>query len=403
MDRLRILKPAQLLAWAEDLKCVIRLRERRDALPNQYGAAFLPMVVDWRRSHVDGDTPNVILRNINYGGNVLERTNQFHSVRVPLDGLDFAEFTLVPLIRGRTNTNVQHGHLRFVFREDARPVLLSMEDSQTGSDPCLDDLVFSWEPWHAIGVKFDFIKALDDRFGLTMRGYAGAQRYLEDALAGLPWMSYRLRMPAGVDGLKELFKICVAIGDGAARHSIARILDEHGEAWLQEMSQADETKPDDEVIAEVRQHWEELRARIDVSQSPGIDVRNLLEDHQSYNTLVRSCASLARYTVLLTAHRLVEQGLGDGLSSEKLPPAVLGEPEPWMQGAAQADLLGILARAPSALRFLLAHPTTRPKLIPKELDEAGLIERRNGKPWLVRYDKNHTRPYGATGANRDLN
>ncbi len=39
----------------------------------------------------------MILRHVNYGGNPLEGITILHSVRVTLDGVEAAEFMLVPL------------------------------------------------------------------------------------------------------------------------------------------------------------------------------------------------------------------------------------------------------------------------------------------------------------------
>ena len=92
----RTLTPSQLVAWTEDNTQVMRLRSGRDLVPGGYLASFAPVLVDWRASDWAGDSPYVILRNVNYGGNPLDRTVVLQSVRVPLDGIAFAEVTLVP-------------------------------------------------------------------------------------------------------------------------------------------------------------------------------------------------------------------------------------------------------------------------------------------------------------------
>jgi hypothetical protein len=93
---LRVLSPAQLLAWAEDNTQVMRLRTFRDVIPGGYMAAMAPALVDWRASRIASDQPRVVLRNLNYGGNPLERITVLHALRFDLNAIEFAELTLVP-------------------------------------------------------------------------------------------------------------------------------------------------------------------------------------------------------------------------------------------------------------------------------------------------------------------
>ncbi len=71
--------------------------------------------VEWRTSDLEGDAPHVILRNLNYGGNPLEKTTTLHSVRVNLDAVEFAEFVLVPpaaAVRGLDRAIAWHCRVR---------------------------------------------------------------------------------------------------------------------------------------------------------------------------------------------------------------------------------------------------------------------------------------------------
>ena len=52
---------------------------------------------------------------------------------------------------------------------------------------------------------------------------------------------------------------------------------------------------------------------------------------------------------------------------------------------------------PAAIRFLTRNPSMIPAKIPEELDAAGLIERKQGKPWVIRYGREAFRPYGSEG------
>ena len=143
-------------------------------------AAMIPVLVDWRASDPHGEDPYAVLRNVNYGGNPLEKTTILHSVRVPLSGVEFAEFTLVPLSLGGLRAPAHHGQLRFVFRPGKQPELLRLAVSHTGTDASIPDLVLSWESWHAADERFNLIKGLDTAtYGLSLRAYASPQRFLE--------------------------------------------------------------------------------------------------------------------------------------------------------------------------------------------------------------------------------
>jgi hypothetical protein len=387
----RTLSISQLRSWAEDKDQVIRVRSNRDLLPEKHLAARAPVLVDWRSSQLHGDEPFAILRNVNYGGNPLERTTTLHSVRMPLDGVDHVEFTLVPLAPAGRNLPVQHGHLRFVFKPTRRPTLLTLETSSAGADAHLDDLVLSWEPWRFVDDGFNFIKALGDDFDLSLRAYAGAQRYLEDTLEGHEWYSYRLQLPGGAEGVFELLKVALVLGDGAARRIISRLLNEGEAAWLEK------APPGQADTASLRADWQELRRQIEGAEPPQLDALALGDDDLTYQTLLRSCAALARYTVLLATHRLVDRGLDASVNLAKLPPAVLGTTEPWMQSVPKSDLRGLFMRAPSALRFIAHNPQVVPSQIPRELDQAGLLIRKGGKPWLLRFGQKSLKPYSSDG------
>ena len=130
MKNYRTLTLQQLLKWTEDDRAIMRLRTDRDVLPGGYMAAFAPVLVAWRESELGNDDGHVILRNVNYGGNPVDRTTVLQSARVPLDGIEAAEFILVPLNRRGT---AHHAELRFIFAPQRSPELLNLAGSQTGS------------------------------------------------------------------------------------------------------------------------------------------------------------------------------------------------------------------------------------------------------------------------------
>jgi hypothetical protein len=119
----------------------MRLRSDRDVIPGGYMAAGIPVLVDWAASDPHADSPHVVLRHVNYGGNPLERTTVLHCVRVPLDGIERVEFTLVPFGEGGRLGPLQHVQLRFIFASGNPPELVDLAGAETGTDAQLSELV----------------------------------------------------------------------------------------------------------------------------------------------------------------------------------------------------------------------------------------------------------------------
>jgi hypothetical protein len=401
MSDYRTLSPDQLLKWAEDNTEIMRLRTDRDLLPGGYMAALAPMLAAWNESRYQGADGFLILRNVNYGGNTFERTTVLQSVRVPLDGLEEAELTLVPSSGLGAHDLVHHVQLRFIFSAESCPVLLNLADTETGTDPRISDLVLSWESWRSPDQSFSLKQGLDESaYGLSLRAFAGPQRYLEDSIRGRDWFGYRLQMPGAKAGIRELFLVCVALGDGVARDSIHRLLEQGENAWLAHAPCRDaEDDPTAQPTRADKAIWEQLSERLRATAPPRDMAPALPTGEQTYQVLVRSCAALARYAILIAAHRLLERGVSSEVVREKLPAAELEQPEPWMKDLARTDLRGLFLHAPTAIRFLTRSPSVIPAKIPDELDAAGLLQRHDGKPSLIRYGREATRPYGPDGLN----
>ena len=384
----RTLTPSQLVTWSEDNTQVMRLKAGRDILPGGYVASFAPVLVDWRASVLTGESPFVVLRNVNYGGNPLERSVVMQSVRVPLDGIAFAELTLVPFGLTGSRSPLQHAQLRFVFDPDNQPQLLNLADARTGTDASLPDIILSWESWRAKKAQFSYRRGLDiDSYSLTQRVFAGPQLFLEDTLRGREWFSYRLRLPGGRAGLLELFSVGLGLGDGVARSTLSGLLEKAEGDWLNQAPQGEAT-PD-----QLRSEWQRLYQRLNETDAPEEHLVRMPDDEDGYQPLVRSCATLARYTILTAAARLLDRGFEDETVRNALPKFELPSPEPWMKEIAHASLSGVFLRAPMAVSYLLRHPEMNPKKIPEELASAGLIVQEEGKPLLTRYTSTGTRPY----------
>ena len=387
----RTLSLGQLLKWAEDNRDIMRLKTDRDLLPGGYMAAFTPVLVAWQESELSDTNSLVILRNVNYGGNPVERTTVLHSARIPLDGITAAEFVLVPLDRRGTT---HHAEIRFIFAPDRSPEFLNLAGAQTGTVATFSDLVLSWEAWRPPQQKFDLKVALDeDVYSLTLRAFAGPQLFLEDSLRERDWFAYRLQLPGGKAGPQELFKVVLALGDGVARNTIARMLDQDETTWL---AHAPAAHGESEEEAET---WRRLESKLRNTAAVPPDAQRLPESEQTYQPLVRSCATLARHAVLLATWRMIDQGHTDGVNRDTLPDAELTQVEDWMKTAAHAGLRRLFLSAPAALRFLARNPEAIPSRIPEQLDAAGLLVRKDGKPWEIRYGREATRPYSTSGVN----
>jgi hypothetical protein len=395
----KTLTPAQIVSFLQAENAILRVKTFRDVIPGGYMVAMLPFVVDWPTLSLDSENPSVVIRNVNYGGNPFERVTILHTLRVPLDGVEFAEFILVPLsTRGQPRPG-HHAQLRFVFREDRPAELLSLAGADRGGVSSVEDLLLSWEAWHKPEESIDLSRALDGKsMALTFRGFVGPQRFLEDALHGQKWMSYRLTLPGGPAGIRELLQVSLALGDGMARDIIGRQLESGEKEWLAQ------APPGTEEWNKLKSDWETVRTleqeRAQRTPEAADAPTGLPDGERHYQALLRSCATMARYIVLLTARRLIERGHRDGVNLDALPDPSLGEQEPWMTKAAASDLRGLFLRAPAAVRFVHRHPEAVPANIPGELAKAGLIETRDGKPRRIDYSHQGKRPYTAAGVNR---
>ena len=87
------------------------------------------------------------------------------------------------------------------------------------------------------------------------------------------------------------------------------------------------------------------------------------------------------------------------MNLDKLPEAELSRVEGWMKAVSHADLRRGFLSAPEALRFLSRNPQAIPSRIPEQLGAAGLLVYKEGKLWEIRYGRDATHPYTASGVN----
>jgi hypothetical protein len=238
-------------------------------------------------------------------------------------------------------------------------------------------------------VGYDIMTGMDPSvYELSLRCYSGPQRFLEDTLAQRPWTAFDLRLPGGRAGLAELFRVVVVMGDGAARQVISRWLDQAEEAWRE----ANPVPTTDEL--NLVEEWLRLQESVATETQDTGDERLTLSEHQSrYQSLLRSCATMALYNIDVAVARLLEDGVpAEGMSTVR-DPELLDDPA-WMVDLADAGWGKLLVSAPRALGFLRQHPWIVPGNVPKLLDEAGLLVRENGKRRETRYSLDTITPWG---------
>ncbi|HEQ60652.1 MAG TPA: hypothetical protein ENN74_03485 [Firmicutes bacterium] len=393
------LAPPEIIAAGEAARFIdgeaaaIRLRTTRDVLPGGYSAAMTPLLVDWNRSDFSPGG-EVLLIGVNHGGNPLSGVTELRSAAVRPDLVAEVQFIMVPLGGPRA---IAHGMLRFIFESDGAR-LRGERGEIAGQAETLDDLLLSWEAWRAPGVDYRMLKGMDPRtYELACRGYSGPQRFLEDALMNRDWEVYRLRLPGGCKGYAELLRVGLAVGDGAARHSLAWMIEQVARQD-QKVARRDEqsarkAKRAGAEGAAALEAWRSLRERAVASSAPDDDPRVDMRGQTGYHSLLRSCANMSLYTIDVAVARLIEAGFpAEGMVTTQEPE--LREAEGWMVELAEADLADILLRAPRMLAYALEHPTIIPGKIPGALEKAGLLELENGRPWKVRYSVLSETPWG---------
>ncbi len=357
-----------------------RVRTLRDVLPGGMSAAMAPVFVVWSRSSF-APGGSIIIRNLNHGGNPLSGVTVLRTAVLHPEKIVRAEYVKVPLSRHRS---LSHGQLRFVF-EPGGAEFVDEDASAVGEPDSLDDIVLSWEAWRPPGTPYSIVKGMDPTvYELTMRAYSGVQRFLEDALQRRDWEVSTLALPGGREGAIELLKVALAMGDGAGRYAMSEMLEKTGGAWV--------TGGPRESDGDAAASWQLVEEKLQDTNSLG-DARINLAGRTGYQTIVRSCASMALYQVDVTTARLIEQGHAhDGVSLVKI--AGINEIPEWMTELSKANPAGLFLRGPKMIAFVHKYPSAIPGEIPKQLDRAGLLVREGGKPVKREFKINGETPWG---------
>jgi len=377
----RTVDAAQVADYAGMSATTYRVCTARDVLPGGWSAAMAPVFVVWDRSSF-APGQSVTIRNLNHGGNPIGGITVLRTAVLRPDKLERVEYVRVPL--GGPDA-ISHGQLRFVF-EPGGIELVGGDPSVVGEPDAPADLVLSWEAWRPPGTNYSILKGMDPAvYRLSLRAYSGVQRFLEDALQNRNWESYPLALPGGREGIAELLKVSLTMGDGAARCVMSELLEGTNDEWVA-------AGPRDEPHGNAAALWRDVQSRLGDAAVPS-DERLDLAGLTGYHSVLRSCASMVLYEIHVTTARLVERGHGhDGLRPMQI--AEITEIPDWMMELAGASVAGLFLRGPRMIAFVRKYPSAIPGNIPKQLDEAGLLVREDGKPVSTEFNICGETPWG---------
>jgi len=377
----QVVDAAQVADYAEMSATTYRARTARDVLPGGLSAAMAPVFVAWDRS---GFAPgeSITIRNLNHGGNPISGVTVLRTAVLRSDLIQRVEFVRVPL--GGPDA-ISHGQLRFVF-EPGGIELVGGDPSTTGEPDSITDIVLSWEAWRPPGARYSIKKGMDPTvYQLSMRAYSGVQRFIEDALQGRNWEAFPMSLPGGRAGMVELLKVSLSLGDGAGRYVMSEILKRTGDAWVT-------SGPRGAHHGDAAQSWRELQTHLDDAPTQD-DSRLDLAGRTGYQTIIRSCASMALYQIDVAASRLVEQGYPH-TGGRPIEMAGITDIPEWMTGLSGTNVAGLFLRGPRMLAFARKYPSAIPGNIPKQLDDAGLLVRENGKAVSTEFTISDLTPWG---------
>jgi len=175
------------------------------------------------------------------------------------------------------------------------------------------------------------------------------------------------------------------MGDGAARCVMSELLEGSNDEWVA-------AGPRDETHGNAAALWRDVQSRLSDASVPS-DERLDLAGLTGYHSVLRSCASMVLYEIHVTTARLVERGHGhDGLRPMQI--AEITEIPDWMMELAGASVAGLFLRGPRMIAFVRKYPSAIPGNIPKQLDEAGLLVREDGKPVSTEFNICGETPWG---------
>lgn len=375
---------ADILEWRSTVAPIFRIKTAQDVLPGGLAMAMAPMMVRWPASSAGfGPDDYYLVHNINVSNNPVGGNVLLAAAKVYADSVESVEFVMVTSkVRG-VETQAGHGMLRFIFREDRRPVILSSEGQPIANNATIEDLVLSWEAWRPPTASFDALAGLNPSvYALTPRCLAGSVRCLTDSILDRPWTCYPLELPEVEHAGNELLYVSLVLADAVARQTVANILDRRIEK--------SRNMPEDYTDPELNE-WEYLADQYKKSEVPENPIQDILDGKIQYHLLERSCITMALSAVNWANHRIHDRGgLGEPKSIRIAPQSMPG----FMSKLASGKRTTALLRMPAALHWLMTNQTVIPGKAHELLDEVGLLQREGGKIKKTHYDTRHHTPYG---------
>ncbi len=376
-----LISPGQALSYSEQQAPYLRLRTSEMVLPGGWAAAMAPVLVDWSASSPDSAAGHYRVMNLNHGGSPIDGTTVLCSALVPAGHIKQVEFIVVPLDKLGMHGVMAHAMVRFIFADDSPLTLLDQAGAALFGDASVSDLILSWEAWRAPGVDYDAIAGLDPAtYGLSLRAFSGPQRFLEDILQNRSWFAYPLNLPGGEAGNAELLRTMLALGDGTARRTLAGIYSRAEDDWTHRAPKTSGNTTDAQILVEA------LQAGTSAEDS----LSALPQDELSYQTLQRSCATMALFNIKVAVARLVAPQHQVRLSLDQ----AIGPLEPWMLAAAKSGRRGLFLQSPQVLKYVMAHRQVVPTKIPGILDQSGLVQHQDGHALEIHYALTKVPPYG---------
>ena len=322
-----------------------------------------------------------LVNNVNVATNPIGGSSILATVKVPAGAVVSVEFVMVISKVAKKETSMGHGMLRFIFKEDQRPVALNERGVPLSNDLLIEDLLISWEAWRPPAAGFDPLAGLDpETYALTARCMTGSVRCLTDSILDRPWICYPLELPDVVNAADELLHVSLLLGNAVSRQTLAVLLQER----IEESMGVPGDYPDPSLA-----DWKELQEEHARAKTPPSPIQDILEGKWRYHLLERSCITMALTSVDWANARLHELGeLGEPKRVRVAPGKLPG----FFDALASGQRSKALLRAPAIVHWLITNQTVIPNRAHELLDEAGLLERKDGKVVARHYDNRNETP-----------
>jgi hypothetical protein len=376
---------ARVLEWSRADTRFLRVETIRDVVPGGLAMAMAPVLVKWGESSLGfGPEDHYSVRNVNLFGDPISGITLLGGVRIPTASVERVEFVLaISKLANREADIAGHAMLRFVFKEDGRPLVLGDKSMAATHDWSLSDLILSWEAWRPPRAGFNPIAGLDpEKYALTLRAYTGSCRCIADTILDRSWRCYPLRFPDVPHFAEELLYLSLLLGDAVARHTIGGLLQHR--ITRQTDAPADYEDPEEE-------DWETVMHSLRDQDIPEDPIQDILGGSISYQLLLRSCVTMALMSIdwaMVRAYR--RAGRSDPPRIRVAPDTIPAMLDELAHGHRRAALM----RVPAALHWLVHHQTVVPGKSEKLLDEVGLLERDRSRIVMRHYDNRIESPYG---------